>query len=66
MLQSRDCRFRDVTTGQRKYGGPPPNWESGQPGSGHEVFVGKIPKDTFEDDLIPLFEKCGRIWESIL
>ena len=27
----------DVTTGQRKYGGPPPNWESGQPGSGHEV-----------------------------
>jgi len=27
----------DVTTGQRKYGGPPPGWEGGQPGPGHEV-----------------------------
>ena len=25
--------------------------------------MGKIPKDTFEDELIPLFEKCGRIWD---
>ncbi|XP_067675876.1 heterogeneous nuclear ribonucleoprotein R-like isoform X1 [Haliotis asinina] len=53
----------DVTTGQRKYGGPPPNEEDVQPGPGHEVFVGKIPKDLFEDELIPLFEKCGRIWD---
>lgn len=28
-----------------------------------QVFVGKIPKDLFEDELIPLFEKCGRIWD---
>ena len=27
----------DVTTGQRKYGGPPPNSDAGQPGPGHEV-----------------------------
>ncbi len=27
----------DVTTGQRKYGGPPPNWEGAQPGNGCEV-----------------------------
>lgn len=28
----------DVTTGQRKYGGPPPDMdESSQPGAGHEV-----------------------------
>lgn len=53
----------DVTTGQRKYGGPPPNWDSTQPGAGHEVFCGKIPKDVFEDELIPLFEKCGTIWD---
>jgi len=53
----------DVTTGQRKYGGPPPNWDGGQPGAGHEVFCGKIPKDIFEDELIPLFEKCGKIWD---
>lgn len=28
----------DVTTGQRKYGGPPPNWDLPQPGAGHEVM----------------------------
>jgi len=53
----------DVTTGQRKYGGPPPDWDHPQPGAGHEVFAGKIPKDIFEDELIPLFEKCGKIWD---
>lgn len=52
----------DVTTGQRKYGGPPPNWD-GPPPSGCEVFMGKIPKEVFEDELIPLFEKCGKIWD---
>ncbi|XP_064617674.1 heterogeneous nuclear ribonucleoprotein R-like isoform X2 [Liolophura sinensis] len=53
----------DVTTGQRKYGGPPPNWDHPQPGAGHEVFCGKIPRDIYEDELIPLFEKCGNIWD---
>ena len=28
-----------------------------------KVFCGKIPKDVFEDELIPLFEKCGKIWD---
>ena len=27
------------------------------------MFCGKIPKDVFEDELIPLFEKCGVIWD---
>ncbi|XP_032515962.1 heterogeneous nuclear ribonucleoprotein R isoform X1 [Danaus plexippus] len=53
----------DVTTGQRKYGGPPPGWEGGTPGAGCEVFCGKIPKDMYEDELIPLFESCGTIWD---
>merc|ERR1719392_119480 len=53
----------DVTTGQRKYGGPPPDWEGAAPGNGCEVFCGKIPKDMYEDELIPHFEKCGRIWD---
>ncbi|CAH2085247.1 unnamed protein product [Euphydryas editha] len=53
----------DVTTGQRKYGGPPPGWEGGTPGAGCEVFCGKIPKDMYEDELIPLFERCGTIWD---
>jgi len=56
----------DVTTGQRKYGGPPPEYEGEQPGNGHEVFCGKIPKEIFEDELIPLFEKCGKIWDMRL
>lgn len=25
--------------------------------------MGKIPKDMYEDELIPLFEKCGKIWD---
>lgn len=52
-----------VILGQRKYGGPPPNWEGHPPGNGCEVFCGKIPKEMYEDELIPLFEKCGPIWD---
>ena len=36
----------DVTTGQRKYGGPPPNWDVAQPGPGHEVSFHSV--DRFE------------------
>ncbi|XP_041089865.1 heterogeneous nuclear ribonucleoprotein R [Polyodon spathula] len=55
----------DVTTGQRKYGGPPPEeiYLGQQPGVGTEVFVGKIPRDLYEDELVPLFEKAGSIWD---
>jgi len=53
----------DITTGQRKYGPPPDCDENDTPGAGHEVFCGKIPRDLFEDELIPLFEKCGKIWD---
>jgi len=28
-----------------------------------QVFCGHIPKELFEDELIPLFEKCGTIWD---
>ncbi len=28
-----------------------------------QVFVGKIPRDCFEDELVPLFERCGHIYE---
>ncbi|XP_073331276.1 probable RNA-binding protein 46 [Pagrus major] len=49
--------------GQRKYGGPPPGWEGPPPQRGCEVFVGKIPRDMYEDQLVPLFERAGRIYE---
>uniref|UniRef100_A0A2I2YL45 RRM domain-containing protein n=1 Tax=Gorilla gorilla gorilla TaxID=9595 RepID=A0A2I2YL45_GORGO len=47
----------DVTTGQRKYGGPPPDsvYSGQQTSVGTEIFVGKIPRD--------LFEKACPIWD---
>ncbi|KAK6191265.1 hypothetical protein SNE40_002998 [Patella caerulea] len=49
--------------GQRKYGGPPPGWEGGQPQRGSEIFIGKIPRDCFEDELVPVFERMGKVYE---
>ncbi|XP_054609404.1 probable RNA-binding protein 46 isoform X2 [Dunckerocampus dactyliophorus] len=48
--------------GQRKYGGPPPDWEGPAPRD-CEVFVGSIPRDVYEDELVPLFETAGTIYE---
>ena len=48
--------------GQRKYG-PMPDWEGQPPMRGCEIFVGKIPRDCYEDELVPVFEKMGRIYE---
>ncbi|KAI5100765.1 heterogeneous nuclear ribonucleoprotein Q [Silurus meridionalis] len=64
-LLERTAYTLDVTTGQRKYGGPPPEsvFSGTQPGIGTEVFVGKIPRDLYEDELVPLFEKAGPIWD---
>nr|CAH8853912.1 unnamed protein product [Trichobilharzia regenti] len=47
--------------GQRRYG-PPPNWSGPQPPRGCEVFIGKIPRDCFEDELVPIFELVGKIY----
>ncbi|XP_006630436.1 APOBEC1 complementation factor isoform X1 [Lepisosteus oculatus] len=49
--------------GQRKYGGPPPDWDGRPPERGSEIFVGKLPRDLFEDELVPLCEKFGKIYE---
>ncbi|XP_064596695.1 APOBEC1 complementation factor-like [Liolophura sinensis] len=48
---------------QRKYGGPPPDWESPVPLKSCEIFVGGIPRDCYEDELVPVFEKIGKIYE---
>jgi len=28
-----------------------------------QIYCGKLPKDLFEDSLIPLFENIGSIWD---
>lgn len=50
------------SNGQRRFG-PPPDWNEIPPPRGCEVFVGKIPRDLFEDELVPVFEKVGKIYE---
>ncbi|CAF3528638.1 unnamed protein product [Adineta steineri] len=52
----------EVTAGQRKYGGPPPDGPDG-PAPSSEVFIGKLPREIFEDELIPLCEEAGKIWD---
>ncbi|XP_055034484.2 dead end protein 1 [Misgurnus anguillicaudatus] len=49
--------------GQRKYGGPPPGWHGPAPGPGCEVFISHIPRNVFEDTLIPLFQSVGTLYE---
>ncbi|KAK3558319.1 hypothetical protein QTP86_017275 [Hemibagrus guttatus] len=49
--------------GQRRYGGPPPGWRGPVPGPGCEVFISQIPRDMFEDQLIPLFQSIVPLYE---
>ncbi|KOB67043.1 Uncharacterized protein OBRU01_16450 [Operophtera brumata] len=51
--------------GQRKFG-PPPDWNGAPPPRGCEVFIGKLPREIFEDELVPIFRKCGKIYEMRL
>ncbi|KAL1235603.1 APOBEC1 complementation factor [Trichinella pseudospiralis] len=48
--------------GQRRYG-PPQDWTGPPPPKGCEVFVGKLPRDVTEQELVPVFERVGRIYE---
>ncbi len=49
--------------GQRIFGGPPAGWTGPAPGKGCEVFVGKVPRDCYEDELVPVFERVAPIYE---
>ncbi|XP_061618066.1 probable RNA-binding protein 46 isoform X2 [Phyllopteryx taeniolatus] len=68
LVQLMDKSGYDIlqVNGQRKYGGPPPDWEGPAPRIDCEVFVGKIPRDMYEDELVPLFETAGTIYEMRL
>ena len=63
-MERTGCGIVQVN-GQRHYG-PPRNWEGPPPARGSEVFVGKIPRDSFEDELVPIFERVGYIYEMRL
>jgi RNA recognition motif-containing protein len=47
--------------GQRCYG-PAPDWEGSEP-EHREISVSKIPSDWYEDKLVPVFAKFGKIYE---
>lgn len=51
--------------GQRKFG-PPPEWTGPPPQKGCEVFIGKLPREIFEDELVPIFSRMGKIYEMRL
>uniref|UniRef100_A0A3Q2SUI8 Dead end protein 1 n=1 Tax=Fundulus heteroclitus TaxID=8078 RepID=A0A3Q2SUI8_FUNHE len=61
-LKTTNIKLTQVN-GQRKYGGPPEVWDGPTPGERCEVFIGHIPRDTYEDVLIPLFSSVGPLWE---
>ncbi|XP_077298856.1 putative RNA-binding protein 46 [Arctopsyche grandis] len=49
------------TNGERIFG-PPPNWRSFTPTRGSEVFIGKIPRDCYEDELVPVLNLAGPLY----
>ncbi|XP_076148826.1 dead end protein 1 [Alosa pseudoharengus] len=49
--------------GQRKYGGPPPDWTGPAPGAGCEIFLCQLPREVYEDTLIPLCQSAGPLYE---
>jgi len=49
--------------GQRIFGGPPPGWTGSPPGRGTEIYCYRIPRDCFEDELVPVFASVGKIYE---
>jgi len=49
--------------GQRIFGGPPPDWTGPAPDRGTEVYCYRIPRDCFEDELVPVFQSVGKLYE---
>lgn len=49
------------TNGQRVYGLRTSSHD--EPPRSSELFIGKLPRDIFEDELVPIFEQIGAIYE---
>lgn len=48
--------------GQRLFG-PPSNWCGEVPSHNCEVFVGNIPKEIYEDTLVPILSAVGTLYQ---
>ncbi|KAH9420972.1 MCM DNA helicase complex subunit mcm6 [Dermatophagoides pteronyssinus] len=65
---AKNLNYRVAQENGQRIFGPPLDWneESVISEKGTEVFIGRIPSDCFENELIPLFEKPGRIYKMRL
>ena len=63
LMEKTGCMISQ-TNGQRRFG-PPPDWPPDEPPPprGCEVFIGKIPRDLYEDELVPVLQMIGRLYE---
>ena len=62
LMEKTGCMITQ-TNGQRRFG-PPPDWPPDEPPPrGCEVFIGKIPRDLYEDELVPVLQMMGRLYE---
>ena len=60
MIKSQNLSISQIN-GQRKLSFP--DWSGPVPGPGCEVFVGKLPRNVYEDTIYPLFASVGQIFE---
>lgn len=63
MMQSRYSFSQN--NGKRIYG-PPHGWTGPPPPKGSEIFIGNLPYDVNEEELMPLCEKFGYIYQTTL
>ncbi|XP_035525633.1 dead end protein 1 [Morone saxatilis] len=59
-------RFTEMSSGWSTLVKPPGMmavWDGPTPGARCEVFISQIPRDAYEDLLIPLFSSVGPLWE---
>ena len=62
-LMRNDEVIIEQINGQRILNGPPPGWVGPPPGSGTEIFVGKLPREIYEDTIYPFFAAIGQVYE---
>lgn len=60
LQKSTGCCLRQIN-GERIFG-PPPDWRGLTPKRGSEIFIGKIPRDCFEDELVPVLNLAGPLY----